>query len=131
MCLQSSEVGRIHLKHAVEVQQTSVSMWQSQEACSIMSSACCRYQNNNGHTTITNNLQILLYFPSCTAGSGTNISEKTPARQWVGGVYFSVMLLTTTGLGDTNPATPAEEILCSIQMVMGLFILGLIISVSQ
>ena len=64
-------------------------------------------------------------------GTGTNISEKTPARQWVGAVYFAVMLLTTTGLGDTEPATPAEEILASIQMMMGLFVFGLIISVSQ
>ena len=64
-------------------------------------------------------------------GTGTNIAEKTPARQWVAGSYFAVMLLTTTGLGDIEPATPAEEILASIQMMMGLFVFGLIISVSQ
>lgn len=65
------------------------------------------------------------------AGTGTNIAEKTPARQWVGATYFAVMLLTTTGLGDTEPATPAEEILASIQMMMGVFVFGLIVSVSQ
>ena len=66
-----------------------------------------------------------------TAGNELDIAEKTPARQWVAGVYFAVMLITTTGLGDMKPCTPAEEILGSAQMLMGVFLFGLIISTSQ
>ena len=66
-----------------------------------------------------------------TAGNELDIAEKTPARQWVAGVYFAVMLITTTGLGDMKPCTPAEEILGSAQMLLGVFLFGLIISTSQ
>ena len=66
-----------------------------------------------------------------TAGNELDIAEKTPARQWVAGLYFAVMLITTTGLGDMKPCTPAEEILGSAQMLMGVFLFGLIISTSQ
>lgn len=64
-------------------------------------------------------------------GNELDIAEKTPARQWVAGVYFAVMLITTTGLGDIKPCTPAEEILGSAQMLLGVFLFGLIISTSQ
>jgi len=49
----------------------------------------------------------------------------------VAGLYFAVMLITTTGLGDMKPCTPAEEILGSAQMLLGVFLFGLIISTSQ
>ena len=68
---------------------------------------------------------------SFTAGNELDIAEKTPARQWVAGFYFAVMLITTTGLGDMKPCTPAEEILGSAQMLLGVFLFGLIISTSQ
>ena len=60
-----------------------------------------------------------------------DVSSKTPARQWIAGVYFCVMLLTTTGLGDIKPVSPPEEVLASIQMLMGVFLFGLIVSTSQ
>lgn len=69
-----------------------------------------------------------LFWP---AGNELDIAEKTPARQWVAGFYFAVMLITTTGLGDMKPCTPAEEILGSAQMLLGVFLFGLIISTSQ
>lgn len=65
------------------------------------------------------------------AGNELDISQKTPARQWIGAVYFAVMLITTTGLGDMKPCTPGEEVLASLQMLLGVFLFGLIVSTSQ
>ena len=65
------------------------------------------------------------------AGNETDISVKTPARQWVAAIYFSVMIVTTTGLGDIKPCTPTEELLASFQMLLGVFLFGLIVSTSQ
>ena len=81
---------------------------------------------------ITTTLCMLLTIISLVlAGNELDISSKTPARQWIAGVYFCVMLLTTTGLGDIKPVSPPEEVLASIQMLMGVFLFGLIVSTSQ
>ena len=65
------------------------------------------------------------------AGNQLDISSKPPARQWIGAVYFAVTLVTTAGLGDIKPCTPAEEVLASFDMLLGVFLFGLIISTSQ
>ena len=65
------------------------------------------------------------------AGNEVDISGKPPARQWIAGIYFAVMMVTTVGLGDIKACTPAEEVLASFQMLLGVFLFGLIVSTSQ
>lgn len=65
------------------------------------------------------------------AGNELDISGKPPARQWIAAVYFAVMMVTTVGLGDIKACTPAEEVLASFQMLLGVFLFGLIVSTSQ
>ncbi|KAL3135938.1 hypothetical protein ABBQ32_006983 [Trebouxia sp. C0010 RCD-2024] len=64
-------------------------------------------------------------------GNELDISGKPPARQWIAAVYFAVMMVTTVGLGDIKACTPAEEVLASFQMLLGVFLFGLIVSTSQ
>ena len=40
-------------------------------------------------------------------------------------------MVTTVGLGDIKACTPAEEVLASFQMLLGVFLFGLIVSTSQ
>ena len=65
------------------------------------------------------------------AGNELDISGKPPARQWIAAIYFAVMMVTTVGLGDIKACTPAEEVLASFQMLLGVFLFGLIVSTSQ
>ena len=70
-------------------------------------------------------------FSSMGAGNEVDISGKPPSRQWIAGIYFTVMMVTTVGLGDIKACTPAEEALASFQMLLGVFLFGLIVSTSQ
>jgi hypothetical protein len=52
-------------------------------------------------------------------------------QQYVASLYFVTYTLTTVGYGDITPVTPAEQIVATCIMLVGIVFFGLVISSSQ
>lgn len=56
--------------------------------------------------------------------SASNADAFTQSLDKVGGIYFSVTILTTVGYGDIAPVTDATRILVTIQMLLDIALIG-------
>ena len=55
----------------------------------------------------------MLHLPEpCWAiiADGEDLTDATPARQWLAAVFFTLTTITTIGYGDITPASAAEEV---------------------
>ncbi|KXZ51053.1 hypothetical protein GPECTOR_14g4 [Gonium pectorale] len=63
-----------------------------------------------------------------TAVSWANVPTASPLYQWYSAVYWMVVTATTTGFGDFQPRSLAEQVVANVAMLGGMIMFGVLVA---
>ncbi|KAG2437193.1 hypothetical protein HXX76_005857 [Chlamydomonas incerta] len=60
--------------------------------------------------------------------SWTNLPDASPVYQWYCAVYWMIVTTTTTGFGDFQPRSAAEQVVANVAMIGGMVMFGVLVA---
>ncbi|PNH07660.1 Potassium channel KAT1, partial [Tetrabaena socialis] len=99
-----------------------------------------QYGNLSAGCTVSDLVGGMMYFINCLLGfqgydkswmtsvSWVDVTTASPVYQWYCAVYWMIVTATTTGFGDFQPRSVAEQVVANVAMMGGMIMFGVLVA---